>query len=176
VTGRLEYLGVPDLTLGASFWRGSGHEFGTRLQTGVRLLEADARYQRDRLELRGQVAHAAIHDAASLNDAVTFQSGVDPNIARGLLGVYAEAAYRIWSKGSPRDLVAFARYEYADTQHRMPSGWLPLEEFTRDGVTFGITYFPDPDIAVKVDYAWLRNRSSFIRAPSSFNVGLGWWF
>jgi hypothetical protein len=27
-----------------------------------------------------------------------------------------------------------------------------------------------------VDYVWLRNKSSFIKGPSSFNVGLGWWF
>ncbi len=176
VTGRLEYLGVPDLTLGASFWRGRGHAFGTPLETGVRVLEADARFQRDRLELRGQIVTVSIPDAAEINETVMQESGVDPNIAEGLLGFYGEAAYRIWAKGSPRDLVAFARYEYADTQHRMPAGWLPLEEFQRKGLTIGLTYFPDPDVAVKVDYVWLRNRSDIIKAPSSFNIGLGWWF
>ncbi len=175
-TGRLEYLGVPDLTLGASFWRGRGHAFGTPLETGVRVTEVDARYHRDRLELRGQLAHVAIHKAGDINDALTQQSGIDPNIAQGLVGFYGEASYRIWAKGSPRDLVAFARYEYADTQHRMPDGWLPLEEFQRTSLTVGLTYFPDPDIAIKADYVWLRNRSGIIRAPSSFNLGLGWWF
>jgi hypothetical protein len=176
VTGRLEYLGVPDLTLGASFWHGRGHAFGTPLETGVRVLEADARFHRYRVELRGQVVHVAIPDAAALNDTALVESGVDPNIAERLLGVYGEAAYRVWAKGSPRDLVVFTRYEYADTQHRMPAGWLPLEEFQRNQWVFGVTYFPEPDVAVKVDYVWLRNKSSFIKGPSSFNVGLGWWF
>lgn len=176
VTGRVEYLGVPGLTLGGSFWNGRGHVFGTLLDTGVRVLEADARFQRDRLELRGQVARVAIPNASALNDTIVVDVGVDPNIAERLLGVYGEAAYRIWAKGSPRDLVAFARYEFADTQNRMPAGWLPLEEFQRDQWVFGATYFPDPDVAVKVDYVWLRNKSSIIKAPSSFNVGLGWWF
>ena len=176
VTGRVEYLGVPDLTIGASFWNGRGHAFGTLLETGVRVLEADARFQRDRLELRGQIARVAILNASELNDTVLVESGVDPNIAERLLGVYGEAAYRVWAKGSPRDLVAFVRYEFADTQHRMPAGWLPLEEFQRNQWVFGATYFPDPDVAVKVDYVWLRNKSSFIKGPSSFNVGLGWWF
>ncbi len=176
LTGRVEYLGLRDLTLGGSVWLGRGHAFGTPLETGVRVTEADARYSRDRLELRGQVAHVAIPDAGEINDAQTFQSGIDPNIARGLLGFYAEAAYRVWARGSPRDLVVFARYEHADTQHRMPAGWLPLEEFQRKALTFGLTYFPDPDVAIKADYVWLRNRSGIIRAPSSFNVGLGWWF
>ena len=176
VTGRVEYLGVPDLTIGASFWNGRGHAFGTLLDTGVRVLEADARFQRNRLELRGQVARVAIPNASELNDTIVVESGVDPNIAERLLGVYGEAAYRVWAKGSPRDLVAFVRYEFADTQHRMPAGSLPLEEFQRNQWVFGATYFPDPDVAVKVDYVWLRNKSSFIKGPSSFNVGLGWWF
>ena len=176
VTGRVEYLGVPDLTLGVSFWNGRGHAFGTLLETGVRVLEADARFQRDRLELRGQIARVAIPNASELNDTGLVESGVDPNIAERLLGVYGEAAYRIWAKGSPRDLVVFGRYEFADTQYRMPAGWLPLEEFQRNQWVFGATYFPDPDVAVKVDYVWLRNKSSIIKGPSSFNVGLGWWF
>jgi hypothetical protein len=31
-------------------------------------------------------------------------------------------------------------------------------------------------IAVKVDYVRQGNQSSFITAPDSFNIGLGWWF
>ena len=40
----------------------------------------------------------------------------------------------------------------------------------------GATYWPDPDIAVKVDYVFQRNRSAVVRPPNSFNIGLGWWF
>jgi hypothetical protein len=29
---------------------------------------------------------------------------------------------------------------------------------------------------VKFDYTVLKNRSGFIRAPRSLNVGIGWWF
>lgn len=176
VTGRLEFLGVNDLTVGLSFWAGRGYLFGTPVNTGVRLLDADVRYQRNRFEMRGEVAHVAINDAGAINEAVTFESGVDPNIAQGLLGAYVEGAYRIWNRPSPRDLVAFMRYEYVNTQRRMPDFSLPLEEFNQRSVVFGVTYYPDPDVAVKVDYTWLRNRSGFIQSPSSFNLGLGWWF
>ena len=58
----------------------------------------------------------------------------------------------------------------------MPDGYLPLKEFDRDAWVAGLTYYPDPDVAVKVDYVWLRNQSDIIRAPRGFNVGLGWWF
>jgi virulence-associated protein VagC len=29
---------------------------------------------------------------------------------------------------------------------------------------------------VKLDYVIQRNRSDALRAPNSFNLGLGWWF
>ena len=57
LTGRLEYVGLAGLTAGASFWTGrSGFEFRPRFDVPVTLGEADARYSRDRLELRAQFA------------------------------------------------------------------------------------------------------------------------
>jgi hypothetical protein len=176
VTGRAEYLGVPDLTVGVSFWSGESSFSVPRLDTTVRVGELDARYQRERLELRGQFAQVAIGDAARLNESIERTVGVSPNIARTLRGFYGEAAYRVWAQGSPRDLVAFVRYENFDTQFRMPEGFLPLKEFDRDAWVFGLTYYPDPDVAVKIDYVRLRSQSGLVRTPNSVNVGLGWWF
>jgi hypothetical protein len=175
-TGRLEYLGVRGLTLGASFWAGESSFEAPRLDTGVRLGEVDARFRRDRLELRGQFAVVNIGDAARLNDALGRAIGVIPNIAEQLRGFYGEAAYRVWNAGSPRDLVAFVRYENFDTQHRMPEGLLPAKEFDRDAWVIGLTYYPDPDIAVKADYVRLRNQSGLIPQRHFVNLGLGWWF
>ena len=173
---RLEYLGVPDLSIGASMWIGHGNAADTLLETPVSVREVDARYASDRLELRTQFAYVTIDRADLVNDALRRLVGVDPNIARGLRGFYAEAAYRIWAKGSPRDLVGFVRYENVDTQYRMPAGYQPLKAFDRDAWVYGFTYYPDPDVAIKVDYVRLRNQSGFISSPSSFNLGLGWWF
>jgi hypothetical protein len=175
-TGRAEYVAIPDLTVGAGFWTGESSFGAPRLDTTVSVGEVDARYQRGRLELRGQFAQVEISDAGRLNEALTGLTGVSPNIARTLRGFYGEAGYRVWDAGSPRDLVAFVRYEDFDTQYRMPDGYLPLEEFDRDAWIAGLTYYPDPDIAVKVDYVWQRNQSDIVRAPRGFNVGLGWWF
>ncbi len=176
VTGRLEYLGMRGLTLGASGWSGRSSFAAPRLETTVRIGELDARYRRDRLELRGQFAHVTISDTAALNDALERLTGVSPNVARALRGIYGEAAYRVWDQGAPRDLVAFVRYENFDTQFRMAEGFLPLKEFDRDAWVVGLTYYPDPDVAVKFDYVRQRNQSGVIEAPDSVNVGLGWWF
>jgi hypothetical protein len=176
VTGRLEYVGLRNLAIGASVWRGNSSFSLPRLDTTVSIGEVDARYRYAALELRGQFARVSISDAERLNDAIGRLVGAPPNIARELQGSYAEAAYRIWNRGAPRDLVTFVRYENFDTQHRMPNGFTPLKELDRDAWIFGATYYPDPDIAVKVDFVRVRNQSGFIQSPRSVNVGLGWWF
>jgi hypothetical protein len=49
LTGRLEYVGVPGLTAGASIWSGrSGFNFRPRFDVPVTVSEADLRYSRDR--------------------------------------------------------------------------------------------------------------------------------
>ena len=55
-------------------------------------------------------------------------------------------------------------------------GFQPLGEFDREALVTGFTYFPEPDVAFKLDYTLMRNRSSFIAARDAFNLGLGWWF
>jgi DtxR family Mn-dependent transcriptional regulator len=176
-TGRAEYVGTRGLTVGGGVWSGTSQLVRTsRVESNVTLGEVDARYGRNRLELRGEFAQVSIGNAAQLNETVGRATGVPPNIARTLRGFYGEAGYRIWASGAPRDLVGFVRYENFDTQFRMPSGLLPLKEFDRDAWVTGVTYYPDPDVAVKADYIYLRNQSGVFANRRLFNVGLGWWF
>lgn len=181
-TGRVEYVGRRGLTLGASFWTGrSGFALAQgalppRFDVPVRVVEADGRWSLDRLELRAQLAQVGISNADQLNDAGFRQTGVNPNIASAMRGGYLEAGYRVLSGHDFGDVGAFVRYENFDTQYRMPAGSLPLREFDRDALVVGGTYWPDPDIAIKVDYVVQRNRSTVINSPNSLNVGLGWWF
>lgn len=177
-TGRLEWLGFRGLTVGASYWAGrSGFEFRPRFDVPVAVAETDARYAPgDRLELRAQFAQVFIDNAAELNDAMTRRIGVNPNIARSLRGFYLESGYRFLSGTRIGDVGGFVRYENFDTQYRMPDGYVPLKQFDRDGLVIGATYWPDPDVAIKVDYSAIRSQSDIIKAPHSFNVGLGWWF
>ena len=58
----------------------------------------------------------------------------------------------------------------------MPAGYVPLKAFDRDLWVVGATYWPDPDVAIKVDYVHERNQSQVVPAHRSFNIGLGWWF
>jgi hypothetical protein len=176
LTGRLEYAGIRGLTAAVSFWQGqSGFEFRPRFDVPVSVVEADARWSHDRLELRAQFAQVGITNAAELNQALGLRVGVDPNIARTARGFYLEGGYRVVSGARFGDIGAFARYENVDTQYRMPEGYVPLQELDQDLWTFGFSYWPEPDVAVKLDYTVFRSRS-VLPAPDRFAVGLGWWF
>jgi len=177
VTGRVEYVGLRGLTLGASAWSGrSGFEFRPQFDVPVSLVEADARYSRRGYELRGQFARIWIDNAARLNDTLALRTGVNPNIASALRGFLLEGSRRFFTGSRLGEIGGFVRYENFDTQHRMPAGYVPLLEFDRDAWVVGANFWPDPDVAVKVDYSIVRNQSPVISAPNSFNVGLGWWF
>jgi len=177
VTGRLEYVAIRGLTLGASGWSGkSGFQFQPVFDVPVSLAEFDARYSRRQLELRGQFSQVWVDNAGRLNDALAIRVGVNPNIARVLRGFYGEAGYRVISNPRFGEIGTFARYENFDTQFQMPTGYVGLPEFDRDAWVLGATYWPDPDVAVKFDYSIVGNRSTVIQAPNSVNIGLGWWF
>jgi DtxR family transcriptional regulator, Mn-dependent transcriptional regulator len=176
VTGRLEYVGFRGLTLGASGWSGdSGFEFRPQFDVPVSLVEADARYSRRGTEFRAQFAHVWIDNAGVLNDRLALRTGVNPNIGSALRGFSLEGSRRFLA-GRIGEIGGFVRYENFDTQYRMPAGYVPLQQFDRDAWVVGANFWPDPDVAVKVDYSIVRNQSSVIPAPNSFNVGLGWWF
>jgi hypothetical protein len=177
VTGRLEYVGIRGLTAGVSGWSGdSGFQFRPLFDVPVSIAEADARVARRGFEFRGQVAQVWIGNAARLNDALALTVGVSPNIARAIRGYMLEGSHRFLSKPSFGEVGAFARYESFDTQARMPAGFVPLGQFNREAWVVGGNYWPDPDVAVKVDYTIVKNASRLVKAPNSLNVGLGWWF
>jgi len=180
-TGRLEYLGVPRLALGTSFWRGrslsgTGESGAAVPDPMVTVAEADGRGRVGRLELRGQWARVFIDGAGDLNQVRALREGANPNLASQMLGWYAEAAHPLLKFPSPREVIGFVRYERFDTQHVMPAGVQPLEQFNRSAWEFGVSYYPDPDVVLKVDYTIQRNQSALHAGPRSFNIGLGWWF
>ena len=94
---------------------------------------------------------------------------------------HRQRSSRVLAEGSRRILIGrlgelggFLRYENFDTQECRPA--MCLSSNSTATRVFGANFWPDPDVAVKVDYTVVRNQSSVISAPNSFNMGLGWWF
>lgn len=175
-TGRLEYHGFAGASLGASFWTGKTGFATPGINPRVSIVEFDGRASFGRIDLRGEFAQTHMDDTARLNSLLQRTAGVNPNIAERMRGYYFEGAYRILPPRFRHDMVVFSRYENFDTQNRMAEGFLPLGEFDRDALVTGVTYFPEPDVALKFDYTVLRNQSRFIKARNGLNLGIGWWF
>jgi hypothetical protein len=174
-TARLEYGGVRGLVVGTSFWQGkSGFNF-RRENTRVGVVEFDGRYHTGPVAIRGEFAQVFVDGAAELNDLLQRSTGVNPNIARQMRGFYVEPSVRPlpWLR---YDFAAFMRYENFDTQFRMPEGVFPLKQFDRAAWVVGASYFPDPDVVLKIDYSITRNRSALFGSVDSLNIGFGWWF
>jgi hypothetical protein len=175
-TGRVEYVGLPGLSTGASFWRGKTGFAFPRIESRVTVGEVDARYRVRELEARAQYAHVWLDGMGELNRALRLANQPGANIAREIRGFYVEASYFVLPNPAPREAAVFVRYENFDTQYRMPAGFQRLQEFDRDAWVVGVSYYPDPDVALKLDYSVVRNQSGVIDEPNSLNIGLGWWF
>ena len=175
-TGRVEYVGLAGLWTGASFWRGKTGFAFPRIESQVTVGEVDARYRVGELEARAQYAHVWLDGMGELNRALRIANQPGANIARQIRGFYLEASYFVLPNPAPREAAVFVRYENFDTQYRMPDGFQRLQQFDRDAWVVGVSYYPDPDVVLKLDYSVVRNQSNVIDEPNSLNVGLGWWF
>ena len=124
-TGRVEYVGYPGLTVGASAWTGrSGFEFRPRFDVpGVAHRSRRTLLACVRVDLRGQFAQSWLGNAGRLNDTLAVRIGVNPNIGRSMRGFYTEAGYRVISGARFGDVGAFVRYENFHTQFKMPQGY-----------------------------------------------------
>ncbi len=114
--------------------------------------------------------------AGELNYRAQLQTGHNPNVASQMRGYYIEPGLHVLPQGTRNDLIVFGRYEKYNTQHRMPQGYVPLEQFNRSSWVSGLTYKPNADIAIKFDYIFNRSASHVVRPPNGINLGIGWWF
>ena len=103
------------------------------------------------------------------------------DVAEQILGWYVEGAVHLWPEGwkegklAGMDLVFFLRYEWIDTQWRMPDGVAADPRGRREVVTAGFTWFILPNLVAKVDYQWLDDDTPE-GLDNLFNIGLGWSF
>ncbi len=175
--GRLEYVGIPGVNVGASaFIQPQANQRNAVLSAanadpGVRLFEGDLRIRKAGLDIQGTVVHTRIKDAGDLSAAIasdigTIQFGWNAEIAYHLL--------QLLSPDSEQDLVPFVRYERFDTQAKMPAGFTADPANNREVITAGISYLPIPQVAIKVDHeSWKDGADDH---GYRTNLGLAWMF
>lgn len=177
--GRLQYKGIPGLRLGTSFFAGNTGQGNGAIGGGfLTMLEADAKYSFQGIDLDGAFAFTNLSDAGNINNVLI---AADPTftdfVGKEMLGYYVEGAYHLFHHLLPEtkhDLVVFGRFEAFDTQFRMPAGFAKDPANDRNTVTAGISYLPIPQVAIKADYMFNWNRAN--AGVDQFNLGVGFYY
>lgn len=180
--GRLDYSGLPGLTVGASVVTGKTGQNNVALNGAdarLTLWDVHSRYSVGKLDLKALYAQGHLSDAAKINSAF---AGVNNEVASRFYGWYAEAAYHVWKNGD-HDLAPFVRYEKWDTQADLPSNAIRNVQSSNNVWTVGANYWPHPQVVLKADFQKFDKPDGLSDDPTPksdgdkrINLGLGYMF
>lgn len=172
-------LADQDLRFGVSMFAGgmnNGDEGKNPDINGeVYLYSADVQYKFSKFDFRAVGAYGKIGAARELNDLF------GKNVGSEIAGFYLEAAYHFWpdswktGKLENSDAVVFARYEDYNTQYKVHSGLTKDPKGNRNEWTFGVAFYPIPNLVLKMDYQ-LRDDATREKDLNFVNFGIGWDF
>jgi hypothetical protein len=94
-----------------------------------------------------------------------------------MLGAYGEVSYDVLPllfEDTSMSLEPFYRFEYLDTQHDVPSGFLRDRTQETRVHTVGLSFMPNPNVVIKSDYRSLDTPGGTL--PDEFNLGIGFVF
>lgn len=171
---RLDYSGLPGVTVGASVVTGKTGQDNILLNGAdarLTLWDMHARYKVDKLDLRALYAQGHLSDAAQINTAF---SAAGNQVASEFYGWYAEAAYHVYKNGD-HDLAPFIRYEKWNTQAELASNTVRLAGSENDVWTVGANYWPHPQVVLKADYQKF-DKPDGDKGDKRINLGLGYMF
>jgi len=172
--GRLEYIGLPGLSLGTSVYHGGANQDPKSSDDiDVTLLEGDIRYTVSGLDFQAMYAQIDISHPEKITGA-----GVGEKIA----GWNAEIAYhlRTLDPDTEQDLVPFVRWEQFNTQEAVPAAYPADPANDRSVFTIGLAYYPVPDVVIKADLETWEDEDSGVNDDGEkkkrFNLGIGYEF
>lgn len=190
--GRVDWTPLPGLLVGVSTFVGNAGQDQSFEVTGVpvpvelpstltALWDLHAQYEWRGLHLRGLFTMTHIDDAGALTLALRPEDqggigmiGATEVIASDLIGGYAEIGYDVLQWILPESdatLEPFFRFEYLDTQWKVPSGFTPDNANEQQVYTVGLQYKPIPNVVLKADYRNMTANAG--SAPDEINLGIG---
>ncbi|TYP93298.1 hypothetical protein LX73_0998 [Fodinibius salinus] len=183
VTGRLDYRPNLNLTFGASYFfsqLSSNYTYGSAMDgAAIHMIDGHAIYNNAGFEARGLFVYSAVSNADDIN--TTLGSGVwapsHQPIGDTQYGGYVELSYdllRFKEEPTEQQLNLFGRAEVYDTQASTVNV-VDNPENERYEYTFGLTYKPVSQVAVKADYQLLTTQGGF-NDKHQLNIGVGYNF
>jgi uncharacterized small protein (DUF1192 family) len=178
LTGRLDFTGVPGLTLGGSFFTGNTGQGaavdGRRIEGRLNLFDLHVQYERRGLQIRGLYARSTLDDAGLINE----QNGLSGrgSVGERQRGWFLEAAYDVMTlrPAGTWAVVPFVRLERLDPQAAVPAGFEKNPAQDRRAWTAGVGVKPLPSVVLKADYQWLSNHAR--TGTNQLNLAIGYLF
>ena len=177
VVGRLDYVGVPGLLVGASAFRGetAQDQMINGLEVGGRTLiwEVHGDYKSNGVELSVLIAGARVDDVVQLNEirSLTGSKGIGEDMG----GWYVQASYDLLrNTGSEHQIRPYVRYERLNTQRKVPSDFTADPAMDKSILSIGMAWKPVPQVVMKADYNGHSNKAG--TGVNQLNVALGYLF
>ncbi|MEK9144735.1 MAG: hypothetical protein AAB339_03895, partial [Elusimicrobiota bacterium] len=175
LVGRLDVKPWEGTVFGGSFYAGEAdHEVVASVP--VTLWDLHAKSEWRGLELRALYAQGHIGNTDTLNAAQSIAAGSNKSVGSGFFGGHLEAAFDLFflRPTGGHYLAPFLRYERYDTQWKVPTGWTKNPSNSRVEYTFGLTYKPVSQVAVKADHQILKDQG--LTGIGQTNLGIGYIF
>lgn len=176
--GRLDFTGVPGLTVGGSAYVGSAGQgietpAGRTVDVGTQILEGHLEWRWRGLELRALGVQADLDDVAQLNAALGLTGS--GSVGEKLTGYYLQLGYDVLAgRGGESAFIPYARWETYNTQDEVPAGFRANPANDVESLTLGFAYKPIEQLILKVDHQDVDNEAG--TGIDQLNVLLGYVF
>jgi hypothetical protein len=177
--GRVDYVGLPGLLVGASVFSGDAGQgqfapSGEKISALTTVFDAHADWRWRGVWLRGLYAHTSVAQADLINQLNNFEG--DESVGSMQEGWYLQGGFDVLSlvPGSRMNLIPFARYEQYDTQAAVPAGYERNPENDVKELTLGLAFQPIPQLIVKAD--WQQRHNAARTGVNVWNASLGYVF
>lgn len=163
ITSRIN-MKLNHLTIGGSLAFGNSAQGDPGLSNATfNLSELHFRFHLKRFELLGMLARGQVGDAEAISILNSTTMG---QMARGS---QLQAAFDL-IRGD-QSIWVFGRYSRYNLHEQVPTGYTADPELDKSQVTYGLAYFPIPQVTLKMDYSLRTNEAK--SAEDEFALGLG---
>lgn len=181
---RLDYVGVPGLRMGASFYYCANtasnadkpYKYAKFGKAPIRIYSADAQYKNTWITARANVIYGDLTNSAgissvSLSNSSNYHHGAMRKVAKNALAYGAEAGVNVSKmiKGNVPVIYPFVRYEYFNTQEKGEAGQTVDPRCQVSKWVVGANWFARPNLVVKADFSSRQIGTQRIFGTSKYN-------
>ena len=187
VAGRLDYNLKNNSWVGISSYYGNSNDNRPKPDLKgvggyVTTVDLHANLNFKVFKLRGMLLYGHLQNSEKISEANrNLSNNLNEKrtpVGSDILGFFLETGYDVFNltKIKNKQLYVFGRYDFYDTMYGVSPEIFKNPRWERSEVTFGINYFPHPDVVVKSHYAVRSLGLLTDNKENTFLLGVGFTF